>query len=203
MFKLKLGMKALSLTQPMAWAIFHGKDVENRSWLTKFRGRIYIHASKGSDKEHYNFIALSGIAVLLDEPLPELDDFEHGAIIGEVDIIDCRYRHGDMNDNLFSPWAMVGQYGFILANPIEYELPIPCKGMLGFFQPQINISEEVKGVVNMGYTVKIVHLAKHVSRNGDISPLCATKPRRLDLYTETWSLDPNTVTCEKCKSKAK
>lgn len=29
-------MKALSLTQPMAWAIFHGKDIENRTWPTKF-----------------------------------------------------------------------------------------------------------------------------------------------------------------------
>jgi len=46
-------VKALSLTQPMAWAIFHGKDVENRRWSTKFRGRVYIHASKGFDKEHH------------------------------------------------------------------------------------------------------------------------------------------------------
>ena len=28
-------MKALSLTQPMAWAIFHGKDVENRTLVDK------------------------------------------------------------------------------------------------------------------------------------------------------------------------
>ncbi len=132
--------KALSLTQPMAWAIFHGKDVENRTWPTKFRGRVYIHASKKFDKEHFNFIALSGIEVLLDEPLPQ-GEFVHGAIIGEVDIIDCRYRHGDMNDNLFSPWAVVGQYGFILANAVEYDNPIPCKGMLGFFKP--NIAKEL------------------------------------------------------------
>ena len=33
-------MKALSLTQPMAWAIFHGKLVENRQWNT-YHGRVY------------------------------------------------------------------------------------------------------------------------------------------------------------------
>lgn len=127
-------MKALSLTQPMAWAIFHGKDVENRRWSTKFQGRIYIHASKGFDKEHYNLIALSGIAVLLDEPLPEPEDFIHGAIIGEVDIVDCvPYLR------FYSPWAMPGQYGFVLANPVEYEKPIPCKGMLGFFEPSLTL----------------------------------------------------------------
>ena len=130
-------MKALSLTEPMAWAIFHGKEVENRDWKTNFRGRVYIHASRGFNKEHYNLIALSGLAALLDEPLPEPGDFVHGAIIGEVDIIDCRFRCAEINDNLFSPWHMLGKYGFILANAVEYEKPIPCKGMLGFFEPEI------------------------------------------------------------------
>jgi hypothetical protein len=130
-------MKALSLTQPMAWAIFHGKDVENRTWPTKFRGRVMIHASKGFDKHHYNLIALGGLAVLLDEPLPEPADFVHEAIIGEVDIIDCKYRVGDEIDSLYSIWAMRGQYGFVLANPQLYEKPIPCRGFLGFFEPDI------------------------------------------------------------------
>jgi len=136
MFEVKC--RALSLTQPMAWAIFHGKDVENRQWLTKFRGRIYIHASQGFNKDHYNFIALEELSALLDSPLPEPEDFVHGAIIGEVDITGCRFRHGDMNDNLFSPWAMLGQYGFSLANPVEYDTPIPCKGKLKFFKPDIS-----------------------------------------------------------------
>ncbi len=130
-------MKALSLTQPMAWAIFHGKGVENRTWPTKFRGRVYIHASKGFNKHHYCLIALSGLKALLDQPLPDPKDFVHGAIIGEVDIVDCKYRFSDENENLFSPWAMSGQHGFILENAVEYEKPIPCKGMLGLFEPRI------------------------------------------------------------------
>ena len=127
-------MKALSITQPMAWAIFHGKDVENRTWPTKYRGRVYIHASKGFKKEHYNLIALSGIAALLDEPLPDSKEFVHGAVIGEVDIVDCVQNHG-------SPWAMEGQYQFVLENPVEYTEPIPCKGQLGFFEVTDNRTE--------------------------------------------------------------
>lgn len=130
-------MKALSLTQPMAWAIFHGKDVENRRWPTKVRGHVYIHASKGFDKHHYNFIALEGVACLLDEPLPEPEEFVHGAIIGEVDILGCAFYPADELPHLHSPWAMPGQYQFILANEVEYEKPIPCRGMLGFFEPKL------------------------------------------------------------------
>lgn len=37
-------MKALSIQQPWAWLIVNGyKDVENRDWNTKFRGRFYVH----------------------------------------------------------------------------------------------------------------------------------------------------------------
>ena len=39
---------ALSIRQPWAWAILHaGKDIENRSWSTSFRGPVCIHAAKG------------------------------------------------------------------------------------------------------------------------------------------------------------
>lgn len=39
-------MKALSIKQPWASLIAHGiKDIENRTWRTHFRGKIYIHAS--------------------------------------------------------------------------------------------------------------------------------------------------------------
>lgn len=122
-------MKALSLTQPMAWAIFHGKDIENRRWSTKFRGRVYIHASRSFDKGHYDFIAGRDVLLELDEPLPEPKDFVHGAIIGEVDIVSVVRAHS-------SPWFF-GSYGFILRNAVAYDKPMPCKGALGFFEPDI------------------------------------------------------------------
>jgi hypothetical protein len=54
-----------------------------------------------------------------------------GCIIGEVDIVGCVTQSK-------SPW-FVGKYGFVLANPILYTMPIPCKGKLGFFEPAIDI----------------------------------------------------------------
>jgi len=47
-------MKALTIRQPWAWAIFHaGKDIENRDWPTRLRGRIAIHAAKGMTRDEY------------------------------------------------------------------------------------------------------------------------------------------------------
>jgi hypothetical protein len=123
-------MKALSLTQPMAKAIFYGKDIENRTWPTKFRGRVIIHASKKFNMEHYKLI----LANRLIADIAFRQDFVQGALIGEVDIVDCVQGHS-------SSWAFNDQYNFILANPVLYEKSIPCKGMLGFFKPRI----ETKG----------------------------------------------------------
>lgn len=41
-------MKALTVQQPWATAIFRGKDIENRTQLWTYRGPLAIHASGGS-----------------------------------------------------------------------------------------------------------------------------------------------------------
>lgn len=45
-------MKAVSIKNPYGYLIAIGlKDIENRSWQTHFRGRIYIHTSKENLKD--------------------------------------------------------------------------------------------------------------------------------------------------------
>lgn len=138
-------MKALSLRQPWTWLVATGiKDVENRTWKTNFRGRILIHAGKSFDTKVQG-VNEKWIRMLLtpDELVKyENADFVRGVIIGEVTITDCRFRHGDMNDNLFSRWAVIGLYGFVLADPILYEYPVICSGRLGFFEPEIIVPNE-------------------------------------------------------------
>ena len=47
-------MKALSIRQPWATLILHGqKDIENRSWATRQRGQVLIHASKGMTRDEW------------------------------------------------------------------------------------------------------------------------------------------------------
>jgi len=66
-------MRALSIRQPWAWAILHGKDVENRTWVTRVTGEFLIHASKTFDLEGYQWLLKN--RHLLDVEIPSRDDF--------------------------------------------------------------------------------------------------------------------------------
>ena len=46
--------------------------------------------------------------------------------------------------------------------------------------------------------VKPVHMAKMVNDKGDVSPLCAARPRRINLKVATWTNRAEAVTCKKC-----
>jgi len=48
---------------------------------------------------------------------------------------------------------------------------------------------------------RLIHKAKLVSPDGDVSPLCASIPRALNLRIESWTTDNSAVTCKNCKSK--
>lgn len=116
-------MKALSIRQPWAWLIANGhKDIENRSWPTRFRGPVLIHAAKGMTRAEYHDAGL--LCFRLGIPLPKSDDLERGGIVGQATITDC------CSDSL-SPWFF-GKFGFELTNtkPLPFQ---PCKGRLGFF----------------------------------------------------------------------
>lgn len=118
-------MKALSIRQPWAFLIVYcGKDVENRAWHTKHRGRFLVHAAKGMTKDEYAFAyryaVERGVAYM-----PRFEELNRGGIIGSVDLVDSV----DTSD---SPWYM-GQKAFVLRDP--QPLPfVPLKGRLQFFE---------------------------------------------------------------------
>lgn len=142
-------MKALSIKQPWASLIAHGiKDIENRTWKTNFRGRIYIHASGIAVKE--KFSALNKEQRFTAETHPNdfkalyFDDLPISAIIGEVDIVDCVINHESI-------WAEktfmyecdetgekpIGKpiYNWVLENAILYDKPIlNVKGKLSLWE---------------------------------------------------------------------
>lgn len=124
-------MKALTIRQPWAWAIFHaGKDIENRDWPTRLRGRIAIHAAKGMTfDEYHDFCELQGNILKAgfgsDVIVPAFDWLPRGVIVGTAEIVDCVSESG-------SPWFF-GNYGFVLKNAQPLDKPIPCRGALGFW----------------------------------------------------------------------
>jgi len=145
-------MKALSIKQPWAWLICAGyKDIENRDWFIGRKVasgavnfaipvpmRIYVHASKTEDYPNM-YAAFTLIELLHGQSDGNIvkQNYIHfkslGAIIGEVDITGCVTESK-------SPW-FVGKYGFVLANPLLYDKPIPYCGQLGFFEVNLPKSE--------------------------------------------------------------
>lgn len=131
---------ALSIRQPWAWAIINaGKDIENRSWPTKLRGPICIHAAKGMTAREWD-AAMGFIDYALPVPLASQMgrrrsasgslDAKRGGIIGTAEIVDCVEASE-------SPWFQ-GRYGFVLANVQAVEF-FPVKGALGFFDWRNNL----------------------------------------------------------------
>ena len=139
-------MMALSIRQPWASLILKaGKDIENRCWPTKFRGRMLIHAAKGMTRAEHEDAIDFAVSAIQARPksgaklttLRELgfsfDDLQRGGIVGSVEVVDCVSKSD-------SPWFM-GEFGFVLRDP--QPLPFtPWKGRLGFFDvPQAALLE--------------------------------------------------------------
>lgn len=141
-------MKALTIKQPWASLIAHGiKDIENRTWKTNFRGRIYIHSSKQPEKEGFSVLdpEMRKIANTCPTWNPVyLSDLPVSAIIGEVDIVDCVVNHRSIwAEQTFFPIDETEGYpndvkiiyNWVLANPVLYDEPIlNVKGKLSFWE---------------------------------------------------------------------
>lgn len=145
--------KAISEKQPWAYLICAGiKNIENRTWATKYRGRVYIHAS--ADKK-LNLTALtkeqySDACNKFDwdsTTMKPVDKWDRSAIIGCVDIVDCVINHDSiwaeqtplykncMNPSKFTEMTGIKPtYNWVLANPVLFDKPIlNVKGKLSFW----------------------------------------------------------------------
>lgn len=121
--EIDFSLPVLCVRQPWAHAIVAGgKDVENRSRRTKYRGPVLIHAGKACG---YRELANMALVNQINGSDVKFADLNFGGIVGVADIVDCV----DRSD---SPW-FVGPFGFVLRNarPLPF---FPCKGKLGFFK---------------------------------------------------------------------
>ena len=118
-------IKLLSVRQPWAWCIISaGKDIENRTWKTDYRGELYIHASKKFDYGAQSELMLNG------KTPNNLRCFELGVIIGKVNLVDCVKNHS-------SSWAQKNMWHWVLENPVPV-IHKPCPGKLGIFELKVD-----------------------------------------------------------------
>jgi hypothetical protein len=111
--------RVLSVRPPWAWSIiFGGKDVENRSWDTAYRGPILIHASSyrftgaNLDEVREYIRHYSGLP---DKHIPL--EFPRSQMLGVVELVDCI-------TDARSPWAIDGEIHWILRNPRPLAAPV-------------------------------------------------------------------------------
>lgn len=125
---------ALSIRQPYAWLIlFGGKDIENRSWSTAWRGPLLIHAATGMTMREYRaaaaFAAARGVTV------PPANELLRGGIVGQVRLIGCVSQfslRGHVSRWYEGPW------GWLLDSPRPLQFQ-PCVGHLRLFVPDIRV----------------------------------------------------------------
>lgn len=125
-------MKVVVIRQPWAWLIVHGfKDIENRSWKTRYRGPLLIQAS-ASYQTRRNLDQIRRFARKRGVELPE--EFDRGGIVGSVQLDDCVTRSP-------SKW-FEGPVGWVLSKPKKLPF-MALKGRLGLFEPPRRIIQQL------------------------------------------------------------
>lgn len=131
-------MKAVTILQPWASLVVLGeKKYETRSWATKYRGRIAIHASKRYEK---------GLVELGFTP-PFADVFHKhdlnpiflptGAVLGTADLVDCILitkqnvpKGYEFDFGNYQPH----RYMWKLENSIPFAVPVPASGKVNIWE---------------------------------------------------------------------
>lgn len=122
-------MKVISIKQPWASLIINGyKKYEFRTWKTKYRGEILIHASKSYDKkliEYFNEYNL---------------EYPIGCIIGKVNLNDCipvteKFEKVliKTNEKVYGLSHGRDGYAFELTKIKKFDKPIEINGKLGIW----------------------------------------------------------------------
>lgn len=124
-------MKAISVRQPWAWLILHGKCIENRDWYTAYKGQLAIHAAQGMSCDEYEDARdfVRSFDPQLAGRIPQPECLVRGAVIGTVMQTGCVKDHP-------SRWFQ-GKFGHVYAEARELVVPIPVRGALGIWEWQV------------------------------------------------------------------
>lgn len=136
-------MKTITLTQPWATLVAIGaKRIETRSWSTKYRGPLAIHAAKGWTPEVMRLAmtvqpfkgVLSAAGYTLFSQLPRgvivatctLSDVqEAGKVMTDEFFLEHEYEFGDYT---------YGRFAWLLTDVQELPTPMPARGALGLWE---------------------------------------------------------------------
>lgn len=140
-------LRCLSLTQPWASLVMLGKKrIETRSWSSRFRGLLGIHAAKGVPKSAKSLCFLEPFHSALIAADYDIWNPPVGALLGTVQLVDVvptahirlsidddEYAFGD-----YTP----GRWAWIFEDPKPLPAPIPMRGALQLWTTEYRLSEQ-------------------------------------------------------------
>lgn len=137
-------MKTLTIKQPWASLIILGyKRFEFRSWQTKYRGDLLIHAGLGVDNE-----AMKRLAKYLPDELPK------GEIIGKVKLVDCIKMSPEFkktlleeNSDIYKNSVFKENYGWQMTNVEKFDEPIKAKGHLSLWEYDLEKEVQMEYII--------------------------------------------------------
>ncbi|GLC89353.1 ASCH domain-containing protein [Lysinibacillus piscis] len=138
-------MKAITIKQPWATLIALGeKKFETRSWQTKHRGALAIHAGKTVDKEACEDSWIKG--VLAEYGITSWKQLPTGIVIATVNLVDCHKVGLSVGSVVCTSGPMIqgleyefgdyteGRYAWEFTNLEVLPEPITAKGKLSLWE---------------------------------------------------------------------
>ncbi len=121
---------ALTLKPIWAWAVLNaGKRIENRTWYTKHRGPLYIHAGCArvtpGDRE-----SLARRLAAVGAEYPDEEAFPRGALVAEVTLADCI----QLAPAGLGVWGAPGCWHWLLKDVRPLARPISMPGKLSLWR---------------------------------------------------------------------
>lgn len=137
-------LPVLSLWRPWPALVFTcGKNVENRTWSTSYRGDLLIAAGVRWDNRALPFAAdlaklearMGQTDIALDPFFTRPDDHPAG-IVGVVELYDvCSYAAEHPGEACTCPpWAALGRHHWRIRNPRPFAEPVPHHGYQRLWQ---------------------------------------------------------------------
>lgn len=152
-----LSLPVLSVRQPWASYLVSGlKAVELRTWVTSYRGWLWIHAGKKADMEAMRLLNLRS------------EEFPLGGLIGLVKLEECVLINSEikwlrLRGEHRSPGYYSGAcYGWEFSDAISLGNTIECPGELGLFRLKEHISQRVLEQAELEAQEEFVNCARDV-----------------------------------------
>lgn len=132
-------LKALTLTQPWATLVAIGaKRIETRSWSTRYRGPLAIHAARGFPRDAFDLCRVEPFRTALSAQAV----FPRGEVVATCNLVDC-LPTGALNvlypaldtpqERAFGDFTP-GRWAWVLEDVKILTEPIPAKGALSLWE---------------------------------------------------------------------